>query len=90
MPSTGLGLDEPDGHRQTRSTISTRGPGPQVGNCYTVAGCQAERTVIEADGRRAITIAVESTDPADVMAAIDVPGLRDYSNLDVPTVCGCS
>ena len=52
---------------------------------YTVAGCQAERSVIEAGGRRMTSVAVESTDPADVMAAIDVLGLRDYLNLDVPT-----
>ena len=31
------------------------------------------------------SIAVESTDPADVLAAIDALGLRDYCNLDVPT-----
>ena len=52
---------------------------------YTVAGCQAERSVIEADGHRTTSIAVESTDPADVLAAIDELGLRDYLNLDVPT-----
>src|SRR4051812_17870192 len=52
---------------------------------YSVAGCQAERSVIEAGGRRTTSIAVESTNPADVMAAIDLLGVRDYLNLDVPT-----
>ena len=51
---------------------------------YTVAGCLAERTVVEAGGHRTITIAAESVRPADVLAAIDALGLRDYGNLDVP------
>ena len=40
-----------------------------------------------ARGRRTSddSIAAESTDPADVLAAIDALGLRDYCNLDVPT-----
>jgi exopolyphosphatase / guanosine-5'-triphosphate,3'-diphosphate pyrophosphatase len=52
---------------------------------YTVAGCLAERTVVEAGGHRTITIAAESIQPTDVLAAIDAMGLRDYYNLDVPT-----
>ena len=52
---------------------------------YTVAGCQAERTVFEVDGRRATSIAVESTDPAAVVAAVDALGLSAYVNQDVPT-----
>ena len=52
---------------------------------YTVAGCQAERSVLEAGGHRTTSIAVESTDPAEVVAAVEVLGLRDYCNLDVPT-----
>jgi exopolyphosphatase/guanosine-5'-triphosphate,3'-diphosphate pyrophosphatase len=51
---------------------------------YSVAGCLAERTVVEAGGQRTITIAAESIRPADVLAAIDAMGLRDYCNLDVP------
>jgi exopolyphosphatase / guanosine-5'-triphosphate,3'-diphosphate pyrophosphatase len=51
---------------------------------YTVAGCLAERTVVEAGGQRSISIAAESIRPADVLAAIDAMGLRDYCNLDVP------
>ena len=45
---------------------------------YTVAGCQAERTVFEVDGRRTTSIAVESTDPAAVVAAVDALGLSAY------------
>ena len=52
---------------------------------YTVAGCQAERSVLEAGGHRTMSIAIESTDPADVVAAVDALGLRCYCNLDVPT-----
>jgi len=52
---------------------------------YTVAGCQAERSVLEAGGHRTMSIAVESTNPADVVAAVDALGLRSYCNLDVPT-----
>src|SRR6185295_15383294 len=51
----------------------------------TVAGCLAERTVLEAGGHRTITLAAESIRPSDVLAAIDALGLRDYCNLDVPT-----
>jgi exopolyphosphatase / guanosine-5'-triphosphate,3'-diphosphate pyrophosphatase len=52
---------------------------------YAVAGCQAERSVLEAGGHRTTSIAVESTDPAEVVAAVDALGLRHYRNLDVPT-----
>lgn len=52
---------------------------------YTVAGCLAERTVVEAGGHRTISIAAESIRPTDVLAAIDAMGVRDYCNLDVPT-----
>jgi exopolyphosphatase / guanosine-5'-triphosphate,3'-diphosphate pyrophosphatase len=52
---------------------------------YTVAGCQAERSVHEAGGHRTMSIAVESTNPADVVAAVDALGLRSYCNMDVPT-----
>ena len=52
---------------------------------YTVAGCQAERTVFEHDGRRVRSIAVESTDPAAVVAAVDALGLSAFVNQDVRT-----
>ena len=43
---------------------------------YTVAGCQAERSVLEAGGHRTMSIAVESTNPADVVAGWPTLGLR--------------
>jgi exopolyphosphatase/guanosine-5'-triphosphate,3'-diphosphate pyrophosphatase len=52
---------------------------------YTVAGCPAELSVLEAEGHRTTSIAVESTDPADVTAAVEALGLRHYCNMDVPT-----
>ena len=52
---------------------------------YTVAGCQAERSVFEVDGRRTTSIAVESPDPSAVLAAVRALGLSDYLNLDVRT-----
>lgn len=52
---------------------------------YTLSGCLAERSVFEADGHRATSIAVESADAAQVSAAIDALGLRHYRNVDVPT-----
>ena len=52
---------------------------------YAVAGCQAERSVFEHEGLRATSIAVESTDPAAVMAAVDALGLSAYVNQDVRT-----
>jgi exopolyphosphatase/guanosine-5'-triphosphate,3'-diphosphate pyrophosphatase len=52
---------------------------------YAVGGCQAERSVFEVDGRRATSIAVESTDPAAVVAAVDAHGLSAYVNQDVRT-----
>jgi exopolyphosphatase/guanosine-5'-triphosphate,3'-diphosphate pyrophosphatase len=50
---------------------------------YTLAGCQAERSVFEVDGRRVTSVAVESPDPAAVVAAVEALGLSDYVNLDV-------
>ena len=52
---------------------------------YTVGGCQAERSMLEAGGHRTRSIAVESTDPMAVVAAVDALGLRAYRNVDVPT-----
>ena len=51
---------------------------------YTVAGCQAERAVFEVGPHRTTSIAVESTDPAAVLATIQHLGLAGYVNVDVP------
>ncbi len=52
---------------------------------YTVGGSQAERSTLEAGGHQKTSIAVESTEPAAVAAAVAGLGLRDYVNVDVPT-----
>ena len=58
---------------------------------YTVAGCQAERAVFEVEGRRTTSIAVESTDPAAVVAAVDALGLQRLRQPGRPDgAAGCS
>ncbi len=52
---------------------------------YVVARCQAERSDFEVGQLRTSSIAVESTEPADVLTAIELLGLRDYRNVDVTT-----
>ena len=47
---------------------------------YTVDGCMAELTDVTADGRPTRTIAVESEDPAAVVAAVESLGLGDRPN----------
>jgi exopolyphosphatase/guanosine-5'-triphosphate,3'-diphosphate pyrophosphatase len=47
---------------------------------YTVNGCMAERSEVEAGGRTAITIAVESTDRPAVVVAVESLGLSDFLN----------
>ena len=51
---------------------------------YTVAGCQAERAVFEVGPHRTTSIAVESTDPAAVLATIEHLGLTGYVNIGRP------
>ena len=47
---------------------------------YTVDGCTAELTEVTADGKPTRTIAVESEDPAAVIAAVESLGLGDRPN----------
>ena len=86
IPPTGLGLD---GIIAAAGVGTTSGPRAvrvhKRRARYTVADCQAERSVFEAGGHRTSSIAVESTDPTDVLAAVKALGLPDYCNLDVPT-----
>jgi exopolyphosphatase/guanosine-5'-triphosphate,3'-diphosphate pyrophosphatase len=51
---------------------------------YTLGGCLAEVTDVEADGQRARTIAVESEDPAAVIAAVRSVGLHGRVNTSYP------
>ena len=52
---------------------------------YTVAGCLAEVAVLEVEGRRTTSIAIESTDPSAVLATVEALGLSAHVNHDVPT-----
>jgi exopolyphosphatase/guanosine-5'-triphosphate,3'-diphosphate pyrophosphatase len=51
---------------------------------YTVAGCAAEVTDVEVDGTPLRTLAVESEDPARVMAALAELGLDPGANTSYP------
>ena len=48
---------------------------------YTIAGCMAELSEVRTDGGSARTIAVESEDPALVVAAVDSLGLASRTNV---------
>jgi exopolyphosphatase/guanosine-5'-triphosphate,3'-diphosphate pyrophosphatase len=85
IPPTGLTLDGVIAAAEVGVTSGPRAVQVHKRRArYTVADCQAERSVLEAGGHRTSSIAVESTDPADVLAAVEALGLRDYCNLDVP------
>jgi exopolyphosphatase / guanosine-5'-triphosphate,3'-diphosphate pyrophosphatase len=49
-------------------------------NRFTVAGCMAELADVVADGRPTRTLAIESEDPAAVIAAVRAIGLGGYVN----------
>ncbi|HEY7131578.1 MAG TPA: hypothetical protein VH440_04965, partial [Candidatus Limnocylindrales bacterium] len=51
---------------------------------YTIGGCMAERSEIEAGGKTTLTIAVESTDRPAVVAAVESLGLADFLNWSYP------
>jgi exopolyphosphatase/guanosine-5'-triphosphate,3'-diphosphate pyrophosphatase len=51
---------------------------------YTVGGCMAELADVVADGRSASTIAIESEDPAAVVAAVRSLDLGGYVNMSYP------
>jgi exopolyphosphatase/guanosine-5'-triphosphate,3'-diphosphate pyrophosphatase len=51
---------------------------------YLLAGCMAEITDVEADGRSTRTIAVESEDASAVIAAVRSIGLDGYANTSYP------
>jgi exopolyphosphatase/guanosine-5'-triphosphate,3'-diphosphate pyrophosphatase len=51
---------------------------------FTLGGCMAELTDVEADGRGVRTIAVESEDPTAVVAAVRGLGLDDRVNTSYP------
>ena len=51
---------------------------------YTVGGCMAELSEVVADGKPTRTLAVESEDPAAVIAAVRSLGLGGYANTSYP------
>jgi exopolyphosphatase / guanosine-5'-triphosphate,3'-diphosphate pyrophosphatase len=51
---------------------------------YTVGGCMAELTEVVAEGKRIRTVAIESEDPARVIAAVRQLGLDQFKNVNYP------
>ena len=51
---------------------------------YTLGECMAELSDLEVDGRPIRTLALESTDPAAVVAQVAALGLQDRVNTSVP------
>lgn len=51
---------------------------------YRVSGCLAEMTEVMAAGMRTRTVAIESEDPARVIAAVRALGLDRFQNLSYP------
>jgi exopolyphosphatase/guanosine-5'-triphosphate,3'-diphosphate pyrophosphatase len=51
---------------------------------YTVGGCMAELSEVEADGHRTRTLAIEAEDGDAVIAAVRSIGLGDYRNMSYP------
>ncbi len=47
---------------------------------YTIGGCTSELSDVVADGKETRTVAIESEDPAAVIAAVRSIGLADYAN----------
>ena len=51
---------------------------------YTIGGCSSEISEIGAAGKTVRTVAIESTDPAAVVAAVRSVGLEGYRNTSFP------
>jgi len=51
---------------------------------YTLSGCMVEVTDVVADGRKVRTLAIETTDPASVIAAVRDHGLAGRKNTSYP------
>ena len=51
---------------------------------YKIDGCMSEMTEVEADGKRTRTVAIESEDPARVIAARHKFGLERFANVNYP------
>jgi exopolyphosphatase/guanosine-5'-triphosphate,3'-diphosphate pyrophosphatase len=51
---------------------------------YKIDGCMSEMTEVIADGRRTRTVAIESEDPARVIATVRKLGLDGFENINYP------
>jgi len=51
---------------------------------YKVGSCMAEMTEVVAEGKRTRTVAIESEDPAQVIAAVRELGLDRFDNVSYP------
>ncbi|MGB7555885.1 MAG: hypothetical protein WBM04_16055 [Candidatus Korobacteraceae bacterium] len=51
---------------------------------YKIEGCMAEMTEVQADGRKIRTVALESEDPALVIATVRQLGLDKFQNVSYP------
>jgi len=51
---------------------------------YKVDGCMSEMTEVVADGKRTRTVAIESEDPARVIATVRKFGLDKFENISYP------
>jgi len=51
---------------------------------YKLDGCMAEMTEVVADGKRTRTVAIESEDPARVIAGVRKLGLDRFENVNYP------
>ena len=51
---------------------------------YRTGGCPAKVTEVVADGKRTRTVAIESEDPARVIAAVRALGLDRFENVNYP------
>jgi len=75
---------------QLTTALGGRGGATRVVNVhkkrvrYEVDGCLAEMTDVVADGKRTRTVAIESEDPARVIAAVRKLGLDRFENINYP------
>ncbi len=51
---------------------------------YKIDGCMSEMTEVVADGRKTRTVAIESEDPARVIATVRKLGLDQFENISYP------
>ena len=70
-------LAEPSGHLHLAKVHKKR-------TRYKINGCTSEMTEVVADGKKARTVAIESEDPALVIATVRKLGLDRFENISYP------